>query len=328
MNRVRHMGFEPADFVVMGFGLVVAVIGFAHRDRLPDPTVPSRFLLVALGYAGVLRLMARRDLAPTPRALVRSVALSSLIPYMFLQLGYVLPHVVDRTYERELALADRWLFGREPLAALEPLLHPLVTDALQASYVMYYPLFLCGLFLLARPGVRTFRQLWDLKDPRYFREFYMFMTAVALVQCGTYLGYFAVPAMSPYRAASDPAYADLFRFGEPVWGRYVQPWLGAWVHDNETCILDCFPSGHTAGALVVLLGMWKWRRPVFWAILPVQVALIAATVYLRYHYVVDVLAGAAWGVAALAVSVAWNQRMADGNEERADAGEAAREVAT
>jgi membrane-associated phospholipid phosphatase len=54
---------------------------------------------------------------------------------------------------------------------------------------------------------------------------------------------------------------------------------------------DAFPSGHTAVVLLVLAYAWRSVRGLFWICLPLVVALILSTVYLRYHYVVDVLAG-------------------------------------
>ncbi|MGH7371035.1 MAG: phosphatase PAP2 family protein, partial [Candidatus Methylomirabilales bacterium] len=54
---------------------------------------------------------------------------------------------------------------------------------------------------------------------------------------------------------------------------------------------DAFPSGHTAIVLVVLFYARGFVRGLFWIFLPMVVALIFSTVYLRYHYVVDVLAG-------------------------------------
>jgi len=306
-QRLRGMGFEAPDLVVIGFGLTMAGIGLWHRDRLPDGSVIHRYLLAALAYAWVLRMATRRGIRPLPMAMLRTVGLCSLIPYMFLEMGDILPFVVDHTYERELAALDRLIFlGVDPLEALERWLHPLAVDAMQFAYVTYYPVFLTGLFILARRPHRTLKEFWTAPTGKELHDFYAFMTAIALTQCGTYLGYLVVPAMSPYRAAMDPQFAGLYHFTKPVWGHYIQPWLGAWVHASETNVLDCFPSGHTAGGLVVLMGMWKWRRPVFYWVLPVQMGLIGATVYLRYHYVVDVLAGALWAVIALRVAIRWS----------------------
>ncbi len=54
---------------------------------------------------------------------------------------------------------------------------------------------------------------------------------------------------------------------------------------------DAFPSGHTGITVLVLYLSYKYKRWFFWLALPVVSALIFATVYCRYHYVVDVIAG-------------------------------------
>src|SRR5262249_30071594 len=62
--------------------------------------------------------------------------------------------------------------------------------------------------------------------------------------------------------------------------------------DLEHTKFDVFPSGHTMIAVTVLLVAWRRARDAFWYFMPVAVCLIASTVYCRYHYVIDVLAGA------------------------------------
>jgi membrane-associated phospholipid phosphatase len=44
--------------------------------------------------------------------------------------------------------------------------------------------------------------------------------------------------------------------------------------------------------LLALYYARRFHRRTFWFFLPVGVAIIVSTVYLRYHYVVDVVAGA------------------------------------
>ena len=60
---------------------------------------------------------------------------------------------------------------------------------------------------------------------------------------------------------------------------------------------DCFPSGHTELTLLVLYYARKFHRKTFWWLLPLGTGVIISTVYLRYHYVVDVVAGALLTVA-------------------------------
>ncbi|HTK68861.1 MAG TPA: phosphatase PAP2 family protein, partial [Candidatus Eisenbacteria bacterium] len=52
-----------------------------------------------------------------------------------------------------------------------------------------------------------------------------------------------------------------------------------------------FPSLHCAVALLALLLAWKHLRWFFWVQLPFGIGLILGTVYLRHHWVVDILAG-------------------------------------
>jgi membrane-associated phospholipid phosphatase len=75
-----------------------------------------------------------------------------------------------------------------------------------------------------------------------------------------------------------------------------------------------FPSGHTTGAatLVLVSGYLLWRRRrtrwtlVWWAVASVGiVALVAGSrLYLGYHFVTDVLAGACLGLATMGLVVA------------------------
>jgi membrane-associated phospholipid phosphatase len=52
-----------------------------------------------------------------------------------------------------------------------------------------------------------------------------------------------------------------------------------------------FPSLHCAVALLGLLLAWRHLRWFFWVQLPFAVGLILGTVYLRHHWVVDILSG-------------------------------------
>ena len=63
-----------------------------------------------------------------------------------------------------------------------------------------------------------------------------------------------------------------------------------------------FPSLHAAVSLVALVYAWRYLRAWFWILLPFVLGLWVSTIYLRHHYVVDLLAG--WALAPVAVWVA------------------------
>jgi membrane-associated phospholipid phosphatase len=49
----------------------------------------------------------------------------------------------------------------------------------------------------------------------------------------------------------------------------------------------------------VLIVAWRRLRWLFWVLLPVATLLVLSTVYCRYHYAVDVLAGIALAFATV-----------------------------
>ena len=64
-----------------------------------------------------------------------------------------------------------------------------------------------------------------------------------------------------------------------------------------------FPSLHAAVSLVALVYAWRFVRAWFWMLLPFCSGLWVSTVYLRHHYVVDLIAG--WMLAPVAI---WMRR--------------------
>ena len=63
-----------------------------------------------------------------------------------------------------------------------------------------------------------------------------------------------------------------------------------------------FPSLHAAVSLVALIYAWRFLRAWFWLLLPFCLGLWVSTIYLRHHFVVDLIAG--WALAPIAVWVA------------------------
>lgn len=74
---------------------------------------------------------------------------------------------------------------------------------------------------------------------------------------------------------------------------------------------NCFPSLHTAWGVVVLICSYRYTRPLFYILAIPLLWMIAATSYLRFHYMVDVLAGvllAIFMVAAMPrIDAAWER---------------------
>jgi len=213
----------------------------------------------------------------------------------FFRCWYPLPYVA--AFYKEVALlipvirrsdADRWLdrldfrfWGAHPTIWLERIYNPALTEYLQVVYTLFVPVVLLVGFLLWRA--------------RRYGEFQYFAFLIAVGFLTSYIGYLAVPARGP---------RFLLKPLEHL------PLRGLWLFANmqqtldrlEQVHYDCFPSGHTE---VTILAWWMSRlvsNRLFWAYFCYTLSIIFATVYLRYHYTVDLLAGAALALALILVS--------------------------
>jgi len=78
-----------------------------------------------------------------------------------------------------------------------------------------------------------------------------------------------------------------------------------------------FPSAHVAGSMVAILASWRYRRWLFWVCLPFFASMCISTVYGRYHYMADVLAGIAVGTIGFSVGTWLTQRRGASPEMKA-----------
>ncbi len=186
---------------------------------------------------------------------------------------------------------DYWLFGVNPTQWLHQFAHPLLTEYLQLFYSMFYifPFLIC--FSLYRRE----------KYQEYYHAFFLILYGFYL----SYIGYLVVPAIGPrftlheFQALDKELpgvlLADILRFIINT-GESIPHWI-----PNPAAVAqrDCFPSGHTEVTLIVMYLCWKYKSKTAYFLFPAGISLIVATVYLRYHYVIDLIAGAAFTLFAV-----------------------------
>lgn len=164
---------------------------------------------------------------------------------------------------------DRVLFfGHDPNLLLERVISPALSEWMAGCYVFYLFLFPIAL------GV-----VYAIDAPR----FRWFAFSVALTLALGYVGYSLVPARGPVFTTHFDVSLDLY---------YLQP-VKEQLMDRMRVPRDCFPSLHTAASLTLLRGTYKSAPRLAVVLAPIVLTIPIACVYLRYHYVVDVLAGIA-----------------------------------
>lgn len=193
-----------------------------------------------------------------------------IILFSFFSLSGLTHYVNPVDRDRELASLDTAIFGGHPGVMLQPYIRPWLTTVLQLCYTSYY-------FIAI-----TFCSILYLQKRR--AEFDRAVFGVVFAFFVSYAGYLLVPALGPRFYINDAFTADLMR------GPAASA-IDSALNLAEGVNRDAFPSGHTMIVLVVLVYAWKFMKGFFWAAVPVAAGLVVSTVYLRYHYAVDVIAG-------------------------------------
>jgi len=178
---------------------------------------------------------------------------------------------------------DFAIFGANPTEVLHMISTPILTELLQFAYIMYF-------FM---PLIHGFEISLTKNDKRYWEFFSIILFAFYL----SYLLYFFMPAVGPRFTLHD--YNTL---NSDLPGLFLTNYFRGMIDSNATIIhgapitiftinRDCMPSGHTLITLLNILLAFKYKSRFRFFFLTVGSMLIFSTVYLRYHYVVDVFAG-------------------------------------
>ncbi len=295
--RVRIRPTEAVHAVAL---MVLTALTVVLRHRLANP---DGLLLVYLILAGVLLLVAwlapKEDRLPAPLDFILDFYPAVFLPVLFNMLEPLIAALRGGARDDLLIAIDRALFGVDVTVWMQRFARPLVTDILYMFYASYYFLALTLALIL-----------W-LRDRPTARRFVFTLMVVYYV---SYIGYFIVPALGPRFAQANLYTVSLTE--TPI-SRFINDTINS----LEKTKFDVFPSGHTMVSVTVLLVAWKRARDVFWWLLPIATGLIISTVYCRFHYVIDVIAGASLAVVTVPLGDwiydRWTARQAAQQEARA-----------
>ncbi|MHC4605912.1 MAG: phosphatase PAP2 family protein [Planctomycetota bacterium] len=188
---------------------------------------------------------------------------------------------------------DRAIRGIELLQWTQTWSAPLLDEIAKIAWVCYF-------FLPLVPGIVLYRK----KNLDSFQEAKLILVLAWLVTFGCY---YALPAKGPLH------FQEELKLVEPSDGVAVGKTLKTAIADMEGGeARDTFPSGH---AMIAALSIFLCFHNRLWKTLvlvaPIGLGIIFATVYLRYHYVVDVVVGLALCVPIAWLSVKWQWRRLD-----------------
>jgi PAP2 superfamily len=163
---------------------------------------------------------------------------------------------------------DRDLLGETPAVSWESWLRPWAENVAMAGYLFFF------YYLMAGPAHYCFR------DILAFRKCIVGLFSIYGIAL---LSYTMLPAGGPHLYMT---------FRTPLHGPLLLDSTLKAVNRGSNAV-DVFPSVHVAASLYLLLFDWQhWRRRFWWVLAPC-IVLWLSTLYLRFHYFVDLLAGVA-----------------------------------
>jgi membrane-associated phospholipid phosphatase len=192
----------------------------------------------------------------------------TLTSYWYPETYYLNNDVLVKNLDKSFADFDLYLFGCEP--SLEFSAHCPQAWIAESMYFGYFAYFL----IFAYIGICFFLCRRNEALPIMFSvltSFFIF-----------YLIFIFVPAAGPqfYYASSDTHVPDGYLFCK----------LMRTIQESGEKPTGAFPSSHVGMTLIFLYILFKHLRKAFWITLPVACILIMSTVYIKAHYLVDVLA--------------------------------------
>jgi membrane-associated phospholipid phosphatase len=254
------------------FAALAALTGLAlllYR-RIEDPKA------MLLGYAGlaalvavVVPLAARADRMSWPAGFFADFYSAAFIPLLFNTLEPLIRALRDGPRDAWLIATDRALFGVDVTVWAQRLVRPWLNDLFYSFYSTYY-------FIALSLAIA----LW-LRDRATARRFVFTLMVVYYV---SWTGYFIIPALGP-------RFAQAAEYTVSLTTTPIARTINDTINSLEKTKFDVFPSGHTMISVAVLIVAWRRARDVFWILLPIAAGLVISTVYCRFHYVIDVIAG-------------------------------------
>jgi membrane-associated phospholipid phosphatase len=294
-NRIRLLliSLHSTDRLLIVFWGLLSLVCLILHARIPDWRMIVLANIAAAVVACVLALASR---ATDSKLLeyVHDWAAFAMVVFTYKQIYFMIGPIHDgRDYDNLLMAIDHTLFRANPTQWLARFSNPILTEILQTAYSLFYVFFIAvGL------------ELYLERDRLQFRRFRFTVVYGFLL---SYVGYFFLPAAGPRFTLHDFSKIETELPGllfTPSLRWFVNYWESIPSGVSNVVALasaqrDVFPSGHTMMTLVAVILAYRFRLKVRPYVLGMGMLLIIATVYLRYHYVIDVVAGALLAILCL-----------------------------
>ena len=263
-------------FILIGLVLLTLVF----RNQIPLWRSQLYFYAILLGLLFVLNISSQRWGAGPIGGVLSDLSPIAFIISIYQSLGNMIQYL-QPDIDPYLIQIDLFLFSAHPTVWMERWINPWFTDLMSLAYISYYflPVILVITLYLKGRG-EEFGQIMFILTFGYYLSF---------------IGYILFPAIGPRFTL---AHLQTVPLEGSFFTDLVRDLLNAIEHNKR----DCMPSGHTQIALMVLFLAYRYEKTIFAIFFPIICGLVLSTVYLRYHYVIDLIAGITLAIGCILIA--------------------------
>ena len=258
-------------------GLILLTLVFQGRIPLWRSLLLNYILLLGLLFA--FKLSSDRKVIGKVGTFSHHFSPILFVILIYESLGHLIQYL-QPDIDPRLIQIDFIIFGVHPTLWMEQWIVPWFTDLMSLAYLSYYFIPVVLIVVLY------------MKDR--MMEFDRAMFVLAFGYYVSFVGYILFPAVGP-RYAMDHLYSV------PLEGSFITDFVRDTLNALEHNKRDCMPSGHTQIVLMALFLAYRYERVLSYIFLPIICGLILSTVYLRYHYVIDLLVGVALAIGCMVI---------------------------
>tara|TARA_B100002019_G_scaffold113612_1_gene97778 strand:- start:622 stop:1566 length:945 start_codon:yes stop_codon:yes gene_type:complete len=268
--------------IILFIPMIFFMIIFHDKEGFRESNI-DRFLITGLVFLLFLGIIKLKDLEVLKRSkmggLIKMILdfLRETLPFAFCISIYTnmhdMVHLVNpNDVDNKLIVLDDYILGFQPAIYLEKFISPGLTDFMYFSYSSFlFYILLFTMYLYVRKNYHAFRET---------------LVSVILTFYIGYIGYVFFPAVGP-------KFTMAHLFETSLSGSFITDRL-SFLMDyeiSEYTRRDCFPSLHNGVIFLILLFAFKHQKTYAFIFLPFAIALFISTLYLRYHYFIDMIAG-------------------------------------
>ena len=257
----------PADWLVIIYLIFINVLLVGFRSNL----VRWHFYIIVHLVLIITILVSRliSEPLPLPLQVIRDWYPVALMFTLYWQVGSFTQLIVQGYYDDVIIRLEGHIFKGQPSMSLSSRFpFKVLSEFLHLCYLLYYGL------------------LMSLVLPLYLQgrleEFYEVVFVDLLITLISFVWFIFVPVAGPR-----------YKF-EKIGGPLATGFFYKLTHSllsRASSKGTALPSLHVSQSLVVLFFAWRYGLPYFSIVLLICAGILACTVYGRFHYAIDVVAG-------------------------------------